>query len=689
MQEARMLSVSWTSACVAGGLLLSAYACGGNSGGGGADEDDGITNSAGGSGGSGGDGSGGSSGEPGTGGSDGGTTSSGGSSTTDSGGSSSVGGTAGDGGTGGTMSPIDCAEDADCESADMVCDPLIEQCVGCLFDSDCGADERCDLKVCVDSVACTSSTDCEGVSGTEACDTVAGHCVECIYASDCPGTADCVGQQCRPYQTCTNSLDCPSSRVCDSSYGRCAQCVIDADCDEAQRCVSNTCRRTCTSDNDCTSLGLLCDFSYGVCARCVSDSDCPGAYHCASGRCELDMCEAGSGYCDGNVLYACNAAGSAYTGTSCYTDQTCVEGEQASCQDHVCTPGATECNTAATDVITCAADGLSIESSIDCTATDELCYEATCQDLVCPPFEYFCQDNSVYYCYSDGMTSYLSQTCPTGQFCDASGTSVQCVDLLCEPEAPACNGSLATTCNAAGDGYAAGGTDCSETEEYCVNGECRECNGSILLLGDTDTTGNTAMQDALENSGMVVTLISSGTSSYAATPAAGDFGAIVNAVGASYSTPMPLAGRDAVVAAHAAGTGFVTYEYASYQATSVSGGETFAPLMLITYGSGYTTTSFTLTSSGHPIWDGLATTFTTTSSISGAAGNLVNSGVSIATCTGCDIGATYSGSAVAVREGTGGRIAHLTHTGNYTLFYNDPNLLTMFVNAVQWAAGCK
>ncbi len=685
MQEA--LSVRWMSACVAAGLLVSAYACGGKGGGGGSDDDDGVSNS-GGSGGTGGAGAGGSSGEPGTGGSDGG--SSNGGTTTDSGGSSSVGGSAGEGGSGGGMPPIECTEDADCENTDMVCDPLSELCVGCLFDSDCGEDQRCEGTACVDSVDCTSSTDCEGVSGAEACDPVAGHCVECVYASDCPGTADCIDQQCRPYQACVNSLDCPTPRVCAASTGRCAQCVSSSDCNDGLVCVSNTCRRSCSSDNDCTSLGLLCDFNYGACARCVTDNDCPGPYHCSTGRCELDTCEAGSGYCEGNISYACNAAGSGYTGTSCYSNQTCVEGEQATCQDWVCTPGATECNTAATEVITCAADGLSIEASIDCTATDELCYDGTCQDLVCPPFEYFCQDNAIYYCYSDGMTSYLSQSCPTGQFCDASGTSVQCVDLLCEPEAPACDGSLATTCNAAGDGYEAGGTDCSESDQYCVNGECRECNGSVLVLSDSDTTGNTAMQNALENAGVVVTLIASGVSSYTGTPAASDFGAVVYAVGTQYTSSMAQAGQDALVAAHAAGTGFVANELAAYQINNTGLNLTLAPLTLLDWVTSTTTTSFTLTASGHPIWDGLPATFAVTSQ-SVSVGPILNSGVVIATCLNCDSGGAYPGAGVVVREGTGGRLVSLNQWGNYngSTFYNDANLLTMFVNAAQWAAGCK
>jgi hypothetical protein len=264
----------------------------------------------------------------------------------------------------------------------------------------------------------------------------------------------------------------------------------------------------------------------------VTDSDCPSVYHCATGRCELDSCEQGSGYCEGSGLYACNSSGSGYQYTSCYSGSTCVEGAQATCEPWVCTPSTTECNAGGTAVVTCSDDGLTIESSTDCTDTDEVCYQGACQDLECAPYTYFCEGNDRRYCYSDGITSYIAETCTAGTFCDAD--AAQCVDLLCEPDGPACNGTVATTCNAAGDGYLAGGTDCADSEEFCVDGECRECNGSILLLTDSTTEGNTAMQTALEDAGLVVTMIASGISSYTGTPAASDFGAVVYSTRAAW-----------------------------------------------------------------------------------------------------------------------------------------------------------
>lgn len=658
----------WICTLVVGTGLSLAYACGGDS-----DKGKSGEEGTGGSGGSGGDG--GAAGSPSSGGTastkTGGTAGSGGS---DASGGTGMGGSAGDGGG----EPVQCADDADCESIDMVCEPLQEQCVECLFDSDCGDEQVCRLRRCENIVECVNSLDCVDANGLEVCDGGLGRCVECVTSSDCLGTADCVNNMCRPYVPCQNSLDCPQRQVC--SANRCVQCGSDADCSEGARCVANTCWRGCSSDNDCTPLGQLCNTSGGHCARCLVHEDCPAAYHCSSGRCLADVCEGGSGYCSGNTLRICRAAGDGYDTVACATNQTCVGGDEAACEDWICTAGQVECDATASSVITCADDGLSIVSSMDCTESDEICYQGSCEDLVCPPSTLFCDANTVQLCSADGLSSSLYQTCLSTQYCNASTSS--CQNQICVPDQPACNGRIATTCNSTGSGYVAGGTDCEDTDEACVAGECAECNSNVLLLGDSDTTGNAAMQAGLEMAGMTVTLVTSGVLSYDGTPAASDFGVVVASTGNSYSGDMPSAGQTSIVTAHAAGTGFVTNEWASYQ-VELGYNTTLAPLYLLEWVTSTSASSFTLTSAGHPIWEGLDTTITTTT-VSVATGTLVNGGVSIATCNTCT-----SGNAVAVRDTTGGRLVHFAHAGNATSAYLDANLLKMFVNAVQWAAACK
>ena len=658
----------WMCALLVGAGLSLAYACGGDS--------DGAKPSQSDAGGSGGDG--GSAGNGGSGGSGGEATTA----SSGSGGEAGSGGTGGDGSGGsageGNVEPVECEGDADCESIDMVCEPLQEQCVECLFDSDCGDDQVCRSRKCESIVECTNSLDCVDAAGLEVCDTGLGRCVACVTSNDCLGTADCVNNTCRPYVPCQNSLDCPQRQVCSSS--RCVQCGSDADCSDDSRCIANTCWRACSSDNDCTPLGQLCNLSGGHCARCLVHEDCPEAYHCSSGRCLADVCEGGSGHCDGSSLRSCRPAGDGYDTLYCGASQTCVDGTEASCADWVCTAGQVECDASASSVITCADDGLSITSSTDCTEDDQICYQGSCQDLACPPSMLFCDANTVQLCSADGLSSSLYQTCLTTQYCSAD--SAGCQNQICVPDQPACNGRIATTCNSTGSGYLSGGTNCEDTDEACVAGECAECNPNVLLLGDTDTTGNAAMQAALETAGMTVTLVSSGVTSYAGTPAASGFGAVVVSTGSSYSSSMPEAGQTSIVSAHAAGTGYVTNEWASYQIYN-GYNTSLAPLHLLQWLTTSTASSFTLTSAGHPIWDGLDTTISTTS-VSVMTGTLVNGGMAIATCSVCT-----DGNAVAVRDTTGGRLVHLAHAGNATSAYSDSNLLTMFVNAVQWAAACK
>ncbi len=84
---------------------------------------------------------------------------------------------------------------------------------------------------------------------------------------------------------CRNSLECLPRQVCDGTRGVCVECVVDADCDGAT-CSGNRCREACSSDNDCTPMGLLCDAAAGHCVDCVVDLDCEADERCRDGRCD-------------------------------------------------------------------------------------------------------------------------------------------------------------------------------------------------------------------------------------------------------------------------------------------------------------------------------------------------------------------------------------------------------------------
>jgi hypothetical protein len=96
---------------------------------------------------------------------------------------------------------------------------------------------------------------------------------------------------------------------------------------------------------------------------------------------------------------------------------------------------------------------------------------------------------------------------------------------------------------------------------------------------------------------------------------------------------------------------------------------------------------YTLISSEHPIWNGLATTFNISMTIAySRLSNVTNGSIIIANCTRCTSPAVIG----HPQSGTAGRRVQIAHAGHYSFsifnWGNDADLTTMMVNAVQWAA---
>jgi len=233
------------------------------------------------------------------------------------------------------------------------------------------------------------------------------------------------------------------------------------------------------------------------------------------------------------------------------------------------------------------------------------------------------------------------------------------------------------------------------------------------LLGDSGTfsgSHNAALKSALEASGLVATVVTSGVANYSDVPAASGFGAILIPVGNSYDGPdMPSAGQSAIVSANAAGKGVLFDGWATLKAyfNTPPQWTTLRQLLLMQY-TGNTHNSFespyspqrilyTLTSAGHPIWDGLTSPFATQVSLHTIMGPATNSGVEVAFSDLEDFG-YGDGPGVVVRAAPGGRIVQLAHASNSRLsafdprpvrWFDDPNLLKMFVNAAKWLTRCQ
>jgi Cys-rich repeat protein len=372
--------------------------------------------------------------------------------------------------------PAGCRTSLDCP-AGQVCDPALKACFACVGDADCDSGKKCQGHQCIAPVApCKNSLDCTSSSVGKVCDATSGKCVACVASTDCPSNNDCLANVCKPYTPCNNSLDCPTGQICNTTAGRCVECVGANDCAANQTCANNTCRAKCSSDNDCTKMGLLCDLGKGYCVKCVGATDCKPEEYCLEGACTPDVCAAGSSTCQANAVVTCRADGSGYGGpATCTAQQTCVASQgMASCKDRLCTPSVVACDTQSEKIIQCSADGLSFTTETDCAASSQVCVAAACVPVVCEAGKQYCKDGAVRKCSAKGDMTAVVQTCTASQFCDA--VSATCKPLLCTPNGPACNGKIATTCNADGSGYVVGGIDCGI--KNCSGGQCVDCDAA-------------------------------------------------------------------------------------------------------------------------------------------------------------------------------------------------------------------
>jgi hypothetical protein len=243
-------------------------------------------------------------------------------------------GGAGRGGTTGTggspPADIRCTADADCAASGQVCEPATKFCVPCVKTGDCPSGGHCLGNRCVTFTPCSSKADC---STDPVCDLTRGVCVQCLANSDCAAGYDCIGNQCAAAAICTLNSDCPTN-VCDSANNRCIDCVGDSNCGSSyMRCLLNVCRTICTTNADCSALGMVCDTSVGACKQCLTSKDCPASWYCLVSVCVPDVCDATQSACNGTSVVACSADGDVFSEfTSCPTGKPCtVRGAVASC----------------------------------------------------------------------------------------------------------------------------------------------------------------------------------------------------------------------------------------------------------------------------------------------------------------------------------------------------------------------
>jgi hypothetical protein len=308
-----------------------------------------------------------------------------------------------------------------------------------------------DAAIDTGTIGCRSSLDCP----TDlVCDPAARRCVQCLTDRDCSMGQSCAEQRCvvAPAPGCKSNDDCKtdlSLRICNMTNGKCVACVALTDCPKLNDCVSNECRPT---------------------NACIATTDCKPEQYCSNNMCVADVCTAGSTTCLSNGVATCKPDGSGFGApVACGAQQSCTSvGQGALCKDQICVPSVISCSAMGEQVVKCASDGLSSTVQGDCAANSQVCIAAKCEPVVCAAGQRYCQGQEVRQCSAKGEAYSVVKTCLATEYCDA--VSKDCKPQLCTPNAPVCNLNVATTCNAVGSGYVAGGIDCSP--QFCSGGNC-------------------------------------------------------------------------------------------------------------------------------------------------------------------------------------------------------------------------
>ncbi len=341
------------------------------------------------------------------------------------------------------------------------------------------------------ATSCTSDRDCSGMGMV--CNLDQGVCVGCNTQNDCAAPLVCLRNACRSVTRCTSSVMCPQ-QVCSTRLGFCVDCDADVDCPAAEQCTAGVCVRrppSCTSDRECSGMGLVCNAALAHCVACNQDADCVTGRYCNAGHdCVRQACTPGQTSCQDVMRQrTCDARGSAIAVTMCPAGQTCREGR---CQMPVCVPGAASCDPMTGGRRVCNPDGGGY--AVAPCAAGQSCRDGTCVAWTCAPGTATCASASMRsVCNADGLGA-TSTACPAGSTC--SGTT--CTTWVCTPGTAACASSAArSVCNA--DGLTTTATPCptpaNANAPTCTGGACGfGCNAGF---GDCNGMGADGCETAL------------------------------------------------------------------------------------------------------------------------------------------------------------------------------------------------
>jgi hypothetical protein len=466
-----------------------------------------------------------------------------------------------------------------------------------------------------------------------------------------------------------------------------------ADCDKS---VYDGCEVTLATDpNNCSACGMACP--------AVTE----GSPACVAGACAVGSCQPGYANCDGSVASGCNVnlTNDAMNCGACGVACPVVTNGTPACSGYVCGIGScnqgfancfgppTSCETdLQTDVNHCGMCGTPCPAIANGSPA---CTGGQCAIGSCTPGYANC-DGVV----GDGCNVQLAtdvnncgscmNACPTPANGVAGCAASACTLASCNTGFANCDGNAANGCEKS---VLTDPMNCGGCGLVCGSGTCNAgvcaCVKKVLLIEDDSAAGSAALATALTAAGFTVTQSAVPSYQYnGANPALAGYGAVVVLAGGpsatSYQTDMPAAGQAAIVAFLNAGNGVVFTEWAAYQ-VAAGRWQTLAPFVLLTRTQSYTgqvTYTVDPAFASHPVWKGLAATFTFASTS--------NDGVTrVAPFVTRIAGSPQAIDAVAIRDAPAGRVVHVAHAGDYAPNgWTNTNVQTLMANATGWVARC-
>lgn len=584
---------------------------------------------------------------------------------------------------------------------------------------------------CVVSECAAGFEDCDGEAAT-GCETETAtdpeNCGVCGQACDAVPQADpvCVLGACSNFECHDGFDDCnddPSDgcetelltdiencgvcgRVCDAlphaapgcfdgscGVGECDTGV--ADCDNS---VWSGCETILASDvNHCGACGNACPSVANGAGACVQSN-------CVVGSCNPGYADCDTATSDCEVYLATNVDHCGACNNACPA----VPNGTPGCSHFQC--GIADCDSGWGDCSGGAADGCESDLLNDinhCGTCSTVCGDVangtrgcdqgTCGIESCEPNFDDCNQSPGDGCEVDlrtdlGHCGSCSNACPSYDHATTGCDNGNCGIAQCDPGYSDCDSQLATGCerDTSSDPDNCGGCGVRCGSGQCANSQC-VCNNTALLIRDDSPTGADVLAAALTAAGLTVTTTTVPSYQYDGTnPAPTGFGAIVLLAGGpgseSSTTDMPAGGQTAIASFVGDANGLVLTEWAALHVLS-GRWQTLAPLVLLKRTvafSGQVEYTIDPAYAGHPIWDGLASTFTVAST---SNVGLTHVGTGIRRLAS----SPQALDAVAIRDlPSEGRVVHVAHAGNYSPNgWTNPNMQKLVANAVRWSARCQ